>query len=166
MQQMPCCGHKVNININKKRQKRQHISTALTIYCSQATATATGCGKWQQGKRASGPASGQPASLVGCKAISLWHKQRHNFDLIARYSLKNKMHVVATCGKWQRAGVAQKLRNFDVQRPSSSCAPATSPFYWAMACRARIKAKRGSQRGLQRGNVQLLATGNWQVRPS
>lgn len=44
---------------------------------------------------------------------------------------------------------------------SSSCAPATSPFYWAMACRARIKAKRGSQRGLQRGNVQLLATGKF-----
>lgn len=30
-----------------------------------------------------------------------------------------------------------------------------------MACRARIKAKRGSQRGLQRGNVQLLATGKF-----
>lgn len=116
MQQMPCCGHKVNININKKRQKRQHISTALTIYCSQATATAL-LPLRQLAVASGNRANGQPASLVDCKAISLWHKQRHNFDLIARYSLKNKLHVVATCGKWPRAGVAQKLRNFDVQRP-------------------------------------------------
>lgn len=119
MLQMPCCGHKVNININKKRQKKathldglNYLLFAGNCHSTAATA-ATGCGKWQQGKRA----NGQPASLVDCKAISLWHKQRHNFDLIARYSLKNKLHVVATCGKWQRAGVAQKLRNFDVQRP-------------------------------------------------